>query len=246
MIPYIEVPSVYRWGAVLEKAPPAAGLEGHLLPVSACPDAWLSIARLGGQPLWSFDVAGLRWVDVYRALDSPIGELVTEWGMSQGLLRSRTLWRYWTFDSDDESWRYGLAESKSDAENELDLDEDDAPDGHQPVEPVEVMSGEPKLVSVVGRGMAGPTMDSRDAALALWAERHLDDSFAGLWWAEHYDPFGLSAPRAGMFRRCIGGQSAISPGDLGDDDEILAGVVEGLDLPLPQALRDPAELRLAG
>lgn len=217
--------------------------EGACLSVSLCPNAWSAIAKLGGQAHELRKEDG-SFLDVTALLgdESAKAELVT-WGIGQGYVRLRKLWRSWSHDSEADEWRYMLCKTRSDALEEARGHDDEeypsvedvpAPEGRKGVEPITVPVGTPKLRKLTGYGLRLDD-DASDAlavafamaAVPAQAEIELD----GVWWCEHYDPSVLSAPRGGIFPDRVkfwGAQSV----DLKDvDDELeLEGMPEACRL----------------
>ena len=75
--------------------------EGHLLSVSTCPDAWRSIARIGGVDLHAMTIqegGPALFFDIH-ALNDPehtrLRETIERFGAEEGLTQSKALWRAW-------------------------------------------------------------------------------------------------------------------------------------------------------
>lgn len=201
----IEVPTLYRIGAVATDGPGRThSLEGHLLSVSACPDAWMQIARIGSDTVHAIQASGatpLRLVNMHACLDdTEVMEGIERWGRQQDLLEDALVWRAW-FQDEDSMWRFMEFESREDAEDQLELEPEEiltsGPDGQPAIEPTAIIKASPKALSQTGAlAMANSGLE---LTLILAAEQS-DNTLHGVYWDEAYDPMSLSAPRAGLFR----------------------------------------------
>jgi hypothetical protein len=187
--------------------------EGDCLSVSLCPNAWSQIARIGGQT-HLLAKAGATFLDVLELRRS--GEAmasVREWGLANGLVEVRDLWRSWLFDDESDDWRSFLFSTAESAFDEaLDRDDYDAPDdvpgpdGKPGIEKVAVLVAAGDLSRLSGMECR-PDEDATDAMILAWAraegESALGRGLDGVWWSEDYDPDCLSAPRGGIFKERV-------------------------------------------
>lgn len=74
---------------------------------------------------------------------------------------------------------------------------DEGPDGQPAVEPVQSLYGTAALVAIIGRNDV-VLADIFDYLALVWAQL-TQPGIDGGWWQEAFDPFGLSAPRGGIF-----------------------------------------------
>lgn len=172
----------------------ADSLEGHCLSVSIHPEAWVEIARLGGEPVWRLDHEEGQFVDVLSLESDPVAaQAIRAWGVAQGLAQEKTCWRAWQYDSEEDEWRYLLFETEDEAQ--LDADEFETRTGGN-IEPVSVCVGTPALCEIIGWRDTG-TNDVLDFLVMAYIEAHAPD-IQGVWWDETLDPDALSAPRGGI------------------------------------------------
>ena len=238
VIPVIRLAKVFHIGtldpAQLGANSGQSSQEGHCLSVSLCPNAWSSIARLGGQ-LHELRSDGGAFLDITAVLadDEAKSELVA-WGVGQGYARLRKLWRSWRFDSEAEEWRYMLCKSRSEALEEARGYDDEGyptaedvpgPEGHTGIEPVTVPVGSAKLRKLTGYSLR-PDEDAFDALAVAYAmvdvTARTGIELDGVWWRETFDPATLSAPRGGIFPGRVGLWSAVRAEleDIDDDIEL--------------------------
>ncbi|KQO98719.1 hypothetical protein ASF30_11700 [Leifsonia sp. Leaf264] len=184
--------------------------EGQGLSVSMDPDAWEQIAELGGNPRWSVGVDNPQFLD-FHELTAEQKDAINDWGVERGYVIPVTATRIYTWDSEDESWRYYLTTDESDVE----FERDEAEAMEYEVREGRPMDGEDEDGFVyldseatfattdvfpdptVRRGSLG-----EDQILAtLWVQETTD--FDGVWWEDDYDPERLSAPRGVIVPRAI-------------------------------------------
>jgi hypothetical protein len=170
--------------------------EGHCLSVSACPESWREIARLGCAPTWRLSNPGGRFVDVHKTLEQPgAREALKAWGMQSGLAEERTLWRAWLCDAETDRWGFVLREDYESACFEV-CDPLELTDAGVPVVQAQAVTvGTEKLRGQVSVDLSKD--DCIDFLLMAWAQSHLDAD--GLWWDEEHNVPALSAPRGGLF-----------------------------------------------
>ena len=178
--------------------------EGNALSVSLCPEAWTSIARLGGRPTKQLVKPGGEFVHA-RVLPEEAKNQIRTWARETGILDTATIWHVPMFDEDGESDGYMefLDESKAQAkfnsyygDSEEFEDRSEMPSLTQRPDYVATQ----KLLDVVN--VDGPVLgrSAFDFALMAWV---YNTDLDGVWWDENYDPISLSAPRG-----------AISPGKI--------------------------------
>lgn len=164
----------------------AGSQEGACLSVSRHPDAWQSIAHIGG-PQWVISASGrdLRMLDVL-ALTPDQTEQISKWGQSQGLIQPAT---HYLVDYDDgetgETYQMvfaSRAEALAEADGDLHLVHEKA-----------AWNALPGLERWAG-GRAYATQ-AWEYLLVAYADRA---GWDGLWWDENLDVPALSAPRGGV------------------------------------------------
>ena len=178
----------------------SSSLEGPCLscaPDLESADAWRSIARLGGLPLWSLSLAsGFLLLDFYRV---PAQRLFAE-AARLGLVEPAVVFRVTSYDSELESKVFSEYATLAEAQ----------------AEQGEVDEGR----KLQRRASWAPTAALR----AYWRSRHagaeislvgirdaagvaLGDLYCpgldGVLWRERLDPAAFSAPRVGLFQRTL-------------------------------------------
>lgn len=199
-IPVLRTAEVIHIGTLVEKRRGERGesLEGHCLSVSHTPHAWRQIAKLGGLPVMRLLNHEGVFVDLLALMrDEALRGEIEAWGLREGLAYRATKWRSWSFDDEDESWRYSLHDDQASAEAELYDEDARGPDDGPAVDSVEILCG---TVALADRVMVN-RLDRSDAfeyVAMVWAEDYLPEA-DGVWWREDYAPESYSAPRGGIF-----------------------------------------------
>ncbi len=163
-----------------------ASHEGPGLSVSEHPDAWRSIAKLGGSPQWSVRREGNAFLDVL-ALDGEFSRRIRSWGQTAGYVQPVGLWVLSWEDEEAGCVRETLFESRQAAEEEIDCDQD--------LSQREGLRGTRKLAEAMQRDV--PLVFAFDFLALVFAERALQ--LDGVYWHEELAPWNLSAPRGVIF-----------------------------------------------
>lgn len=209
----VSLPSLYHLGTMDPTRKVRNSHEGHAISVSQHPNAWRQIAQLGGLPQWKFTNPKSRFIDFHRAKrDKKLMQSIVQWGMSQGLVEMKPVWRVYSTDEEGEE-RYmtfidfhkAIEEAGYVDESQYRQVQQDIASGqeleHDPEfefqtvkkgGTVPVMT--PKLASLIQWDSPEPIM-TMDALLLAYAEQMDVD---GVWWNDNLDPDMLSAPRAGI------------------------------------------------
>jgi hypothetical protein len=163
--------------------------EGPCLSVSEVPNAWRSIAQLGGAPLWELRKAENQFLAVHR-MSKVLQNAVVQWGLGGGYVENHEGWITELDTDDGEAGRHALSETREIAEQDWGPDEEVA-GRYARIVPFAT----PKLEI-----FARQTVDLLlvpDMLTLAYAELVL--GLDGVFWNEELDVFGLSAPRAGIF-----------------------------------------------
>lgn len=205
LIPILRLPTVFHVGTMIHPPPgPRNSYEGNALSVSLCPEAWTSIARLGGRPIRQLVKPGGSFVHA-RALSRKAKNQIRTWARETGILGKATIWRLPMFDEEGESDGYMEFLDESEAQAEFNSYYGDSEEFEEQSEaprltkkPDDVATQ--KLLDIVN--VDGPVLgrSAFDFALMAWV---YNTDLDGVWWSENYDPISLSAPRG-----------AISPGKI--------------------------------
>jgi hypothetical protein len=209
----IELDHVYHVGTLdpsnLGLNSGSGSLEGRCLSVSLCPNAWVGIARLGGYDLHKLTKSGGRFLDVHAIMSDPeLTDRVVDWAIKDGLAIRKQVFRAWSYDDENDDWSYLLAETRSAAIHEINIDDNEGfdpdsfgPEGRPLIEPFDIVAGTEKLWKASGATL-GPADDAMDLVIICFASESAsglaDGPIDGVWWNEAYDPDRLSAPRGGI------------------------------------------------
>lgn len=238
-IPLVQLVGVYHVGSL---DPSRRGLlhrasqEGPCLSVSLCPEAWTSIARLGGSQLHEMRRDGAAFLDVLEAMEDPeLRGVIVGWAEAEGLLVFREQWKAWRFDDEMEEWGYMLLDTRDEAEEEVD-ELSGGPDGGPALE---LLMGYGATKVLPERLGIEPFDDAfaLDFAAMLWARdaapHLLGRTLDGVWFREDHAPERMSAPRGGIFPEAMSGWTSIPlpPGSV-DDEVALAQMPDSVRLPL--------------
>ena len=213
--------------------------EGSGLSVSVCPDAWVRIAQLGGNPLRRVETPGALFLD-FMALGEEGLAAVREWAVGEGLLERREAWRAWRYDDEDDRWSYMTFLSEDEALDELDQEDEGEVDVEHPEEEGGPPGGlllEPVVIHALtaeGDRRAtgyGRKDEATDIAAMFWLEDVVAPQvrgMTGIWWREDYDPDVLSAPRGAILPSLVPGlKSRKVPWERApDEEELLDGMPE--------------------
>ena len=162
--------------------------EGAGLSVSLHPEAWTSIAKLGGYQTWVIRKSEPAFYEVPSA-PSPD---VLSWCREQGYIESATKFRVSWYDSEMDSEVSMELDTREEAEAEMDDDRE-----------MEVFQGwKFGPAGMVYWKLAFGSSPVRhnfaeDYASIFWAEAQ---GYDGCWWEDNLDPTALSAPRGVIFQ----------------------------------------------
>jgi hypothetical protein len=172
-----------------DKGVRGASREGNGLSVSQCPEAWVRIARLGGLPWWRLERPGHAFLDAH-ALTRSQRRAIAAWGVAQGWVAWRMLWRLRWYDEELDGTVQSLHDSRAAACEEA-FDDEDAD-----IARVRTLVAQPALAARMGQTV---TSGQAEALLhAVYAEDVL--VLDGVFWNDVLDAGALSAPRAVIFR----------------------------------------------
>ena len=241
-LPFLRLPTVYHVGtmALADRGELYSNSqEGNGLSVSLCPEAWKTIARIGGKPLHKLSRPNSLFLDVL-GLDEEVKERIAEWAITEGLAQKSVRFIAWRWDEEEEEWMGMTCGSREEALDEL----EDELDGDEPTDVRLSMSedggGPPggsllqekiiHLLTKVGDTRTlgyGRKNDAMGILPMLWAEdvvRPLLTDLMGVWWMENYAPHSLSSPRGAVFPSMVGEFTAHNTEWKGvPSDEVLLG-----------------------
>lgn len=193
-LPLLLIPKLFHVGSLDadDKGCRAPSNEGNGLSVSLHPEAWTSIARLGGFPTWEVSLpsgAG-RFLDSHALTKEQNGR-VEQWAVEQGLLTPQERWEASWLDEDDvgpddKPRRVSfLFNTKAEALSEYEESEVEVS-----VVPTTILCATEKAHARCGFNIND--MNSVDIATTFYAEDHDLD---GVWWNDRLAVHALLAPR---------------------------------------------------
>ena len=194
--------------------------EGNLFSASACPNAWMGIARLGGGKYYA-QKGEVMLIDMLSALSDPSCEhlrlAVEQWAVKRRLIEQGITYvvAYHDCEADEED---ALREMHFETEAEALLE---AGEYEADVEPRAMLLATEALLKIHNL-TGGHASGGMEYALIEWVREHLVGAsmIKGVYWDEKLDELGLSAPRAGMFST----QGFAQQEHLPDDEDCLAAV----------------------
>lgn len=175
--------------------------EGHGLSVSTCPEAWESIAKLGGQPWWTLEsnsTVGSQFLDLLATSAESRATMVA-WAVEKGFVTRCAGAKLSWYDADHDETVFTTFENPHSAQLEFEAmtEEYDGEPGNAPV--LESYDGW-KLTSAGLAAVARTRADLDEAptmAAILYCESETD--LDGVYWDNTLDVHALSAPRAVIF-----------------------------------------------
>lgn len=220
-IPTISAKSLWHWGDLNREKKNQNGMswEGHLFSMSACPLAWEQIAKLGGSKLHVRAEPSVL-LDMHTVLFEKtrnaklIRNHVEAWAIENSLLEPRTVFQVREYDCEADDYRISEYFTQEEADREVELM------GEATIIPTTKLIGTEALH--LTHSIPVKFKIGLEYALIDWAKEKLGHRLQGVYWDEPLDPFGNSAPRAGMFD-CLSLGLKLESG-LPDDEEALLGI----------------------
>lgn len=172
--------------------------EGTGLSVSLNPDAWMRIAKLGGNPTWELEAESMQaFVDVL-SLKKDHWKTINDWAVDKGFLERYEATVVSYFD-DDLGYEVSIHYDENEPSDKIEVqdyrDEAEADGMEVDLKTAPSFRGTDFLNSMMGykvsKGLA------QDLAMTLFCEDVLADRLrtTGIWWNENLDPLSYSAPR---------------------------------------------------
>jgi hypothetical protein len=220
-LPVIKVAKLWHWGSLdaSHKFERGTSWEGNLFSMSACPEAWQRISKLGGKQLHlKTDTSTL--LDLYSILEAKtptakaLNQEISDWGVAQGLLEARTLYRLTWHDDELDMLQCSDYNTREAAEDEKGEDDE------KTVSEFSTLVGTPELLA--RHGFRKHDIIKLKFAVIEWAKERFAGVLAGVYWNDSYDPYNGSAPCAGLFPFEVSSLTAVE--DYPDDEQALRGV----------------------
>ncbi len=203
-LPLVEASRLWHIGSMdyTQRGVRGTSLEGNLFSVSACPQAWRSIARLGGGELHS-SRRPVRLLDMLSALQDPeyqtLRDAVTAYGLERGLLKQVEAFKAIGYDDELDREFYSLHETREAADDES-----------VEVEVVTALLATESLKQI--HALPSGAIPGLEYAMIEWLRERVpalpaagEVPVAGVYWDEDYAPGGYSAPRGGLFNPVFAG-----------------------------------------
>ncbi len=189
----LKFPLLYHLGDMNVSKKKRGSYEGSGLSVSGDPEAWASIARLGGKTLWELRKADGRFLD-FHATSTPWRKSVEKWALAQGYLTQGKLYEVSYYDDEQDAEVRTLFTTREAAAEEADAGERDV------TERKTVLA----TSAMTERGFQhkDPHGMAQDLAILFYVEDELP-KLDGVWWNDNDDPIRLSAPRGVIFARSL-------------------------------------------
>jgi hypothetical protein len=173
----------------------ACSHEGTGLSVSLHPEAWMRIAKLGGNPTWELESESKQaFIDVLN-LKAIHWQTINDWAVNKGLLEQYEATVVSYFD-DDLGYEVSLQFDPRDPNEKAEIDWYIEEDGDKvALKSASAFRGTKLLNEKMGYKV--PKGLSADLAMTLFCEDILADRLhtTGIWWNEILEPLSYSAPR---------------------------------------------------
>lgn len=224
-VPFRRVDTLYHWGTLDSKNVGKNGpsQEGDCLSASLCPDAWLSIARLGGETLYSMKSDEGRFVDLYAVQDDEAHQAVKdhliELAVSKDFLVLKDVFEVDRYDEDDQYMGFQTYATFDEALIESNECEDD-------VRPVQRLVGTETLAGFVGIRPSFAFQLGELYAIFAVVKSLANDGLRidGVYFADRLSVHDHVAPRFGVFPERVEKWKFEQAKNLKDDRELLKGL----------------------
>lgn len=220
-LPVRKVAALWHWGSLdaSQKFERGVSYEGNLFSMSACPDAWRQISKFGDKQLHlKSDTTTL--LDMFSITEAKtpsakaLKEEIGNWGVAQGLLEQRTLYRVGWYDCELDDMQCLEFNTKEAAEAEAEDDEE------RTVTEFNTLVGTPALLAK--HGFREKDIIDLQFAVIEWAREKFAGVVDGVYWAQNHEPFNGWSPRAGLFPFDLSSLAAVD--DNPYDEDALKGV----------------------
>lgn len=215
-VPVLSMPCLYHVGDMDPASKRTDSYEGAGLSVCLHPSAWRRIARghVGGTTHRLTNAAGC-FVDAH-ALDEQTRRSILAWAVDRRLAEPARIWTVSWDEEDDDGEERRRSFVFDDARQAADEAEEYEECGVEIVDDMEHRST-PALLALTMQTMTQlGNSGIIDLILPIWA--HEVHGIEGVWWADRFDPWSLSAPR-GVIRPEAVSAWSIEPLGFDPDDE---------------------------
>lgn len=182
--PTVRFEELYHVGTLNAADKRKGSLEGAGLSVSRHPESWSQIAEISGD-VWRLTKEGNAFLN-FHMLKPEQRQLITNWGVQHRFVTYGEHFTVEFFNEDAEETQTMEFDTFEDAKDEVEylgLD----PSNIKHVDGV--LKPTPKLLTVTNQGQGA----AFDLLTTVYVESMLP--FDGIWWADRFEPWTLSAPR---------------------------------------------------
>ena len=176
--------------------------EGLGVSFSMHPQAWESIARLGGNPWWEGNISSCKILDGYSFIDCNKEDLIL-WGEEEGMVQKVVAYLASWYDDEMESQMEAMFQSYQEALDEVgDLMDEESQVGDS-IQKIEALAPTSDLVTAMAAPLSDigkPSLSALSDLATLWAQR---SGLDGIWWEDRLDPISYSAPRGVIFPKSV-------------------------------------------
>lgn len=162
------------------------------------PQAWESIARLGGNPWWEGDISSCQILDGYGFIDCNKEDLVS-WGEEEGMVQKVVAYLASWYDDEMECQMEAMFQSYQEALDEV----GDLMDDTNSIQRMEALAPTSDLVTAMASSISDvgkPSPSAISDLATIWAQR---SGLDGVWWEDRLDPMSYSAPRGVIFPKSV-------------------------------------------
>lgn len=177
--------------------------EGSGLSVSLYPEAWISIARLGGRPTHQLTKErGGQFLDFHKiAENAQLKQMILDWGLSEGYIVETLVYKVAFYNEYEEEIYYLFDDEQEALEEYESIHELEEGYDVAPILEQITQNGLKALPLLCDATMRKHISSSEvfDLLVTVWAETL--DGLDGVYWDDLLDVEGYSAPRAVIFNR---------------------------------------------
>ncbi|MHD0644312.1 hypothetical protein ACYPKM_01580 [Pseudomonas aeruginosa] len=227
-VPLVCAQKLWHLGSMNPALAAGGSQEGNLLSVSACPEAWSTICKLGGREIFESDKP-LRLLDMrellYGKQHDRLRKEIEAFGLARGLAERKRVFRVSWFDDeldDTLSCVYGTREQ---AEAEADDPED--------ISEEQMLVCTENLAKLHGQDVR-QIFNAMGFLSIEWSREVLGKRVDGVYWTEEYAPLNYSSPRGGLFPHAIQCMKQVE--SYPDDEDGLEGITVAKSLRLESGL----------
>ena len=192
-LPFFSIDTLFHLGSLNKDLASNNSYEGNALSASTCPEAWQSIARLGGAQCYQLSKPGALFLDIQALLNnSSLEKRLLKYGKEQGLIEFKEVYEISTVDCETDKIMTSRHTSYEEATSEMDED------GTLSMKKDWVET--PLLIERTNQKRVLSANDPRVLLGSAYAEHLAQQGFEvdGVFYDQAYAPERLSAPAFGI------------------------------------------------